>query len=85
MKKLRFKILIERDEDGMFIASVPQLPGCHTQGETYEKAIKNIEDAIRLCLEVAREDPDYARRITLAPIPSFMGIADLEVRAPAFA
>lgn len=50
MKNYRFSVVIERDEDGYF-AFCPELQGCYTQGETYEEALKNIEDAIRLHLE----------------------------------
>lgn len=83
-KELNFKIIIEQDEDGVFVASVPMLPGCHSQGITYEEAIKNIKDAIKLCLKVAKEDPAYAKRINL-PAAQFIGIADLSLKIPAFA
>ena len=62
-KDLQFKVLIEQDEDGLFVASVPAIPGCHTQGDTYEEAVKRIEEAIQLCLEVAKEDKNYRDRI----------------------
>ena len=55
-KILQFKVIIEQDEDGWFVASAPAIPGCHTQGKTYEEVIKNITEAIELCLEVAKED-----------------------------
>ncbi|MDO8452125.1 MAG: type II toxin-antitoxin system HicB family antitoxin [bacterium] len=63
-KVLEFKTHIEKDEDGFFVASVPAIPGCHTQGDTYEEAIKNVKEAIELCLEVAQEDPSYGEKIT---------------------
>jgi predicted RNase H-like HicB family nuclease len=44
-------VVIEQDEDGMFIADVPVLPGCHTQGRTREEAMANLRDAIGLYLE----------------------------------
>ena len=62
-KLLNFKVLIEQDEDGIFVASVPAIPGCHTQGNTYEEAIGNIKEAIELCLEVARKDKSYFSKI----------------------
>ena len=43
-------MVVERDEEGYF-AFCPELQGCYTQGETYEEAIENIEDAIRLYVE----------------------------------
>ncbi len=39
---LNFKVIITQDEDGVFVASCPAIPGCHTQGDTYEEAEKNI-------------------------------------------
>ncbi|MDD4651838.1 MAG: type II toxin-antitoxin system HicB family antitoxin [Methanothrix sp.] len=45
-----FSVVIEKDKDGYF-AFAPELQGCYTQGETYEKAIENIRDAIRLHVE----------------------------------
>lgn len=50
MKKYNFSTVIERDKDGYF-ASCPELQGCYSQGETYEEAMKNIKDAIRLHIE----------------------------------
>jgi len=50
MKRLTLPIVIEKDEDGYFVFC-PVLQGCYTQGDTYEEAIENIEDAIRLHLE----------------------------------
>ena len=44
---LRFRVLIEQDEDGIFVAECPNLPGCISQGKTREEAITNIRDAIR--------------------------------------
>jgi predicted RNase H-like HicB family nuclease len=50
MASYRFAAVIEKDEDGYF-AFCPELQGCYTQGETYEEALKNIEDAVRLHIE----------------------------------
>lgn len=47
MKHLTFPIVVEADSDGYFV-SCPALQGCYSQGETYEEAVKNIKDAIRL-------------------------------------
>jgi len=80
-----YHVIIEQDEDGFFIASCPALPGCHTQGETYEEAIANIKEAIELCLEVAAEDPSYRAKISLTPQPRFIGITELPVQVPAYA
>lgn len=54
-KKHLFTIIIEKDEDGYF-AYCPQLQGCYSQGETYEEAMKNMEDAVKLHLEDRQEE-----------------------------
>ncbi len=51
MKEYEFTIVIERDEDGRFLAICPALQGCYTEGETEEEARASIEDAIRLHVE----------------------------------
>jgi len=43
---MKYRALIERDEDGVFVATVPALPGCISEGKTRREALKNIEDAI---------------------------------------
>ena len=48
---MRFRILIEQDEDGMFVVECPTLPGCISQGKTREEALYNIKDAIKGYLE----------------------------------
>ena len=48
---MKYRVLIEQDEDGVFVAEVPSLPGCISQGQTREQAIENIKEAISLCLE----------------------------------
>ena len=50
-----FNIVLERDEDGWWVASCPALPGCHTQGHTKKEALFNIKEAIEGCLEVLNE------------------------------
>jgi predicted RNase H-like HicB family nuclease len=42
---MRFRVLVEQDEDGIYVASVPELPGCISQGKTREEALANIKDA----------------------------------------
>ena len=48
---MKYRVLIEQDEDGVFVAEVPSLPGCVSQGETREQAVENIKEAIALYLE----------------------------------
>jgi predicted RNase H-like HicB family nuclease len=50
-----FSVVIEKDEDGYFVGSVPTLRGCHTQAKSLDVLMKRIKEAIELCLEV--EDP----------------------------
>jgi predicted RNase H-like HicB family nuclease len=50
-----FSVIIEKDEDGYFVASVPALRGCHTQAKSMDVLMKRIKEAIELCLEV--EEP----------------------------
>lgn len=52
---MKFMVTIERDEDGMWVVECPSIPGCVSQGATKEEALKNIEEAIALCLEVRAE------------------------------
>lgn len=48
---MKFRIIIEQDEDGMFVAECPSLPGCISQGKTRKEAMKNIRDAVRGYIE----------------------------------
>lgn len=50
--KIEFNVVIERDEDGYFVASVPALRGCHTQAKSLDVLMKRVKEAIELCLEV---------------------------------
>ena len=47
-----FSVVIEKDEDGYYVASVPALRGCHTQAKSLDVLMKRIREAIELCLEV---------------------------------
>jgi len=53
-----FTVLIEQDEDGIYVASVPELPGCHTQAETLDELNRRIKEAIELYLDVEAEKGD---------------------------
>ena len=52
---LKFNVTLDRDEDGVWVIECPAIPGCVSQGQTRDEALENIEDAIRLCLEVRAE------------------------------
>jgi predicted RNase H-like HicB family nuclease len=71
MKK-EFTVVIEQDEDGIYIASVPELEGCHTQAKTLDELRERIKEAIQLYLEV---DSDLIQEVPL----NFVGIQKVEV------
>ncbi|MBI2851170.1 MAG: type II toxin-antitoxin system HicB family antitoxin [Chloroflexi bacterium] len=73
MPDYRFTVVVEQDEDGLYVASVPILQGCYTQGETYEETMENIKDAIKLHIE--------ARRALGEPIPVEVAIDEVHVGA----
>ncbi|MBI2144977.1 type II toxin-antitoxin system HicB family antitoxin [Candidatus Woesearchaeota archaeon] len=70
-KIYNFTVIIEKDEDGYYVGSVPSLKGCHTQGKTMDELMKNVKEAIELCLEVEKEIPQE----------SFVGIQQVQVMA----
>jgi predicted RNase H-like HicB family nuclease len=49
--KRKFTVVIERDEDGLYVASVPALRGCHTQAKTLDTLMKRTREVIELCIE----------------------------------
>lgn len=73
MPDYKFTVIVEKDEDGLYVASVPLLQGCYTQGETYEEVMENIKDAIKLHIE--------ARRALGEPIPTEVAIDEVTVLA----
>jgi predicted RNase H-like HicB family nuclease len=62
---VKFRVLVEADEDGVFVAEVPSLPGCLTQGRTRAEALLNVQEAIAAYLESLRAHGD--------PIPPPIG------------
>lgn len=70
-RKETFDILIEKGEDGYYIASVPSLPGCHTQAKSLDALMRRIREAIRLYLEVRKDRSVIKSR--------FVGIQRIEV------
>ena len=73
MPDYKFTVVVEQDEDGLYIASVPLLQGCYTQGKTYEEALENIRDAIRLHIE--------ARQALGEPVPIEVAIDEVRIVA----
>ena len=55
MNQQDFYVIIERDEDGMYIGEVPQLQACYSQGETIDQLMANMREVIALCLEEMSE------------------------------
>jgi predicted RNase H-like HicB family nuclease len=52
--KYKYRIIVEQNEDGVYIASCPALKGCYSQGDTIEEAVENIKDAMRLHIEARK-------------------------------
>lgn len=71
-KIFNFTVLIEQDGDGIYIAKVPDIPGCYTQGKSVEQVMERIKEAIQVCIEA--EDID-----NILPL-KFVGIQQLEVK-----
>ena len=59
-----FSVVIEKDEDGYYVASVPALRGCHTQAKSLDVLLNRIREAIELCIEV--EEPTTSQCNSLA-------------------
>ena len=78
MKKYNFRITIEKDEDGFFIAKCPSLQGCHTQGRTYEEAVKRMQEAIALYIEVLKKKHQM-KSLTQITKPTFFALQDMSV------
>ena len=73
MTSQKFIVLIERDEDGQYIGSVPSIKGCHSYGETLDELMKNIEEAIEVNLEALKAEQK------IISISTFSGIQEIEV------
>jgi predicted RNase H-like HicB family nuclease len=66
-----FNVVVERDAAGYYVASVPSLPGCHTQSKSLDELVERIREAIELCLEVQGDDTETldfvgVQRVTVA-------------------
>jgi predicted RNase H-like HicB family nuclease len=69
---MKYRVLIEQDEDGIFVAEVPSLPGCISQGRTRIEAVENVKEAIAAYLESLEAHGD--------PIPPSISEEVVEVR-----
>jgi len=54
---LKFAVVVEKDEKGYYVASVPELPGCHTQAKTLDKLMARVKEAIEVYLEAEGHEP----------------------------
>lgn len=63
--KREYSVIIERDKDGFYVATVPELRGCHTQAKSLDKLLERVREAIQLCLDVQGDT---------AGSPEFIGI-----------
>ena len=66
----RFSVIIERDQEGYYVASVPAIRGCHTQAKSLDELVTRIREAIELCLEVEGKD--------IEPL-DFVGVQEVNV------
>ncbi len=53
-----FSVIVERDEEGYYVASIPALPGCHTQARSLDELMDRVREAIALYLEIKAEEAD---------------------------
>ena len=68
---VEFNVIIEKDEDGWYVATVPDLQGCHTQGKTIPQVLERIKEAIEVCLEADGEE--------IRPM-KFVGLQRIEIK-----
>ena len=72
-KVLDFNVIIEQDEDGIYVAYVPEIEGCYTQGKSVPEVIERIKEAIELCLEADKEEVEPMK---------FIGLQKVQVKNP---
>jgi predicted RNase H-like HicB family nuclease len=65
---MKIKVVIHKAEEGGFWAEVPAIPGCHTQGDTWEELIPNIYEAVEACLSVDTQDVKITEQDTVLEI-----------------
>ena len=75
-KELTFDVLINQDEDGIYIAKVPEIEGCYTQGKNLQETLERIKEAIEICLEADKKEVNPMR---------FIGIQRVQIRPPQIA
>jgi predicted RNase H-like HicB family nuclease len=78
-KILHFKVLIEQDTDGLYVGSVPELPGCYTQAKTMEELRIRLKEVIQLVLESDKQARNTKIKSPSAS-PGFFGIEDMHIQ-----
>ena len=73
---LDFNVVIEQDEDGIYVARVPEIEGCYTQGKTLQEVLERAKEAIEVCLEADREEVNPMQ---------FVGVQRVRVQMPQLA
>ena len=68
-----FDVIIEQDEDGIYVARVPEIEGCYTQGKTLQEVLERIKEAIEVCLEADKEEINLMK---------FVGIQRIQIEKP---
>lgn len=63
-----YDVIIERDSEGYFVATVPVLKGCHTQAKSLDELMRRVEEAVALCLEVEGPAPESLEFVGLQRI-----------------
>ena len=71
-----FNVIIEQDEDGIYVARAPEIEGCYTQGKNLQEVLERIKEAIEVCLEADKEEINLMR---------FVGIQRIQVEKPQLA
>ena len=62
---MKFKVIVEKDEDGYYVADVPELQGCHTQAKDKKELMKRVKEVIALCLE---DDIPIMRKVDIKEV-----------------
>ena len=70
IRNINLTVYIEKDEDGVFVGSIPTVPSCYAQGKTQEEMLKNLRSVLNLCLRNNKKNLDSSK---------FVGIQNLEV------
>jgi len=75
MVDYKFRVIIERDEDGYYIATVPELKGCHTQAKTLDQLMKRTQEAVEVYLEYLKDKAATVGKM------DFVGLQEIVVKA----